>query len=110
MAQVLDFNKVKKSYLTIILPDEEQTKLSLMTPTKKLLNELSEMLPEETGEMPSEEDLESLFELTARLMSRNKTGKQITAEQLSDCLDFEDLVAFFNAYTEFVSNIANSKN
>lgn len=110
MAQVLDFNKVKKNYLTIILNNEEQTKLLVMTPTKKLLTELSEMLPKDTDEMPSDEDLVALYSLTARIMSRNKTGKHVTAAELMDCLDFEDLVVFFTAYSEFISNTANSKN
>lgn len=110
MNQVLDFNKVKKNYLTIVLPDEGQTKLFLMSPTKRLLTELTEMLPEDTGEMPSEEDLEALYGLTARIMSRNKTGKEVTAAELMDCLDFEDLIAFFEAYSTFISNTANQKN
>lgn len=110
MAQTLDFNKVKKSYFTITLPDEKQTKLMLLTPTKTLLTSLMEMLPEDNGEMPSEEDLNALYELTARLMSRNKAGKRIEAETLSEILDFEDLSIFFTAYTEFIQGRVNEKN
>lgn len=110
MAQVLDFNKVKKNYLTITLNDEKQTKLMIMTPTKKLLTDLMEMLPDSNGELPSEEDLSSLYELSARLMSRNKTAKRITAEELEELLDFEDLITFFNAYTDFITATANEKN
>lgn len=110
MAQTLDFNKVKKSYLTITLNDEKQTKLLVMTPTKRLLTELSEMLPDTSGDMPSEEDLNSLYELTARLMSRNKAGKQVNAADLAEILDFEDLITFFTAYTDFIQSAANVKN
>ena len=106
----LDFNKVKKNYFNVILNDEKQTKLAIMTPTKRLLTELMEMLPETTGGIPSEEELTSLYELTARLMSRNKTGKQVTAADLEEILDFEDLVTFFEAYTEFLTAAANEKN
>lgn len=110
MAQVLDFNKVKKSYLTITLNDEAKTKLLVMTPTKKLLTELSTMLPDDMDEVPDEEDLNSLYALTARLMSRNKAGIHVTGDQLAEILDFEDLIIFFNAYTEFVSAAASEKN
>ena len=110
MAQTLDFNKFKKNYLTIILPDEDKTKLQVMTPTKRLLTELMTILPDTSGGMPSEEDLNGLYEFCARLMSRNKTGKVITGDQLAECLDFEDLIAFFKIYTDFVTEVSGSKN
>ena len=110
MAQVLDFNKIKKQYLTVTLNDADQTKLMIMTPTKQLLTELASMLPDSAGEMPSEEDLASLYALTARLMSRNKAGKKVTAQELADILDFEDLMIFFDAYGDFITGIANQKN
>ena len=110
MANVLDFNKTKKKYFNVVLNDDEQTKLAIMTPTKRLLTELMEMLPETTGEIPTEEELTSLYELTARLMSRNKTGRPVTADELAEILDFEDLVTFFEAYTDFLTQAANEKN
>lgn len=105
----LDFNKVKKNYFTLVLNDENQTKLLLMTPTKKLLTELSEMVPDDVDNA-SEEDLTELYNLSARLMSRNKQGIKITGEQLEDILDFEDLIIFMNAYTDFIVSLSNEKN
>lgn len=110
MANTLDFNKVKKNYLTITLNNEEQTKLLVMTPTKRLLSELSNNLPDMSGGMPSEEDLRALYEFSAQLMSRNKTGRRVTAEELEQILDFEDLIIFFNAYTDFILTTVNEKN
>lgn len=110
MAQTLDFNKFKKNYLTIVLPDENKTRLQVMTPTKRLLSELATKLPDTSGGMPTEEDLNALYEFCAQLMSRNKAAVRITGEQLAECLDFEDLIAFFEIYIEFVNEIASSKN
>lgn len=110
MAKTLDFNKNRKRYLTIILPDEEQTKLLVMTPTKRLLTELMTLLPDVSGGMPSEEDLNGLYDFCAQLMSRNKAGKKITGEQLAECLDFEDVIAFFETFTDFINEVAGSKN
>lgn len=110
MAQTLDFNKFKKNYLTIILPDEDKTKLQVMTPTKRLLTELMTILPDKSDGMPSEEDLNGLYNVCAQLMSRNKAGRVITGEQLAECLDFEDLIAFFETYTDFVTEVSGSKN
>ena len=109
MAQVLDFNKRKKHYLTIVLPDENQTKLLLMTPTKKLITALMTMLPE-SAEIPSEEDLAVLYELCAQLISRNKSGRKVTAEELEELLEFEGMIVFFKAYTDFVTELSNEKN
>lgn len=109
MAQTLDFNKVKKNYFTVTLNDENRTRLMLMTPTKGLLEELGTMLPQ-GDDVPTEEDLIALYDLTARLMSRNKTGIRVTGEQLAEILDFEDLILFFTTYTDFIKQLANAKN
>lgn len=110
MANTLDFNKVKKNYLTITLNDEEKTKLLVMTPTKRLLAELTDHLPDTSGGMPSEEDLKALYDFSAQLMSRNKAGRKVTGEELEAVLDFEDLIIFFNAYMDFVLSTVNGKN
>lgn len=110
MTKTLDFNKTKKNYLTIILPDEEKTRLQVLTPTKRLLAELTNILPDVTDDMPNEEDLNGLYEFCARLMSRNKAGVKITGEQLAECLDFEDVIAFFETFTDFINEVAGSKN
>ena len=108
---LLDFNKTRKKYLTIVLPDKAKTRIQVLTPSKAQLTELSTLLPDASGNvLPSEEDLAALYEFSAGLMSRNKTGAVITKEQLMDCLDFEDLMQFFETYTNFVVEIASSKN
>lgn len=110
MAQTLDFNKIRKNYLTIVLPDEAKTRIQIFTPTKRLLTELTDKIPEPSNGMPSEEDLAGLYDFCAQLMSRNKAGQVITGEQLVECLDFEDLITFFEVYTDFVTTFAKSKN
>lgn len=110
MAQVLDFNKVKKNYFTIVLNDDKKTRLQVKTPTKGLLMELTTSLPDTSGAMPSEEDLAALYDFAARLMSRNKTDTIVTGEQLAEILDFEDLIVFFTAFTDFITELTNSKN
>lgn len=109
MAKSLDFNKIKKNYLNITLNDENQTKLSVFTPTKILMSELMSNLPDDMSNT-SEEDLAELYDLSARLMSRNKQGITVTGEQLEEILDVEDLVIFFNAYTDFITELMNEKN
>jgi hypothetical protein len=109
MSNVLDFNKVKKNFLRVILPDEQRTEIKVLTPTKSLLTELTTMLPE-GGETPTEDDINALYAFCARLMSRNREGLAVTGEQLADCLDFEDLMTFLDTYTTFVTGLTDSKN
>ena len=109
MAKTLDFNKVKKKYFNITLNDDDQTKLQLMTPLKKQVQELNHFLPDNTAN-PTDEDLATLYELAAGLMSRNKQGFKIEASLLEDILDYEDLCIFFDAYTDFLVEVSTAKN
>lgn len=109
MAKTLDFNKTKKQYFTIILNDDDQTRLQIITPLKKQVAELMEILPDDT-QNPTDEDMSALYDLAARLMSRNKQKYEIEASLLEDILDFEDLCIFFDAFTDFIVEVSNAKN
>ena len=114
MARTLDFNKVKKQYLTVTLADEKETTLIIGTPTKSIMNDvlaLQEALDGyEGGESLSGDAMDDLYRACARCMSRNKQGIHISAEFLEDLFDFEDIVIFFNAYVDFIGDIASEKN
>lgn len=109
--QTLDFNKVKKEYFVVTLSDENKTKLQIMTPTKRMLSEVMEEFSTFTGgDTPTAEDLSTMYDLCARLMSRNRMGVQITGDQLAEILDFEDIFTFIEAYTTFITEKATAKN
>lgn len=113
MANVLNFNNVKKRYLTVTLPDEQKTTLMVGTPTKAITDELILL---KSGIETLEEDetnteaLDDLYTACARIMSRNKGGVKITTEYLSELFDFEDILLFFNTYMNFLSELTSSKN
>lgn len=109
MAKSLDFTKLKKQYFTVTLPNEDRTVLMIGVPTKKTLEEFIEVKDSLTT---SKDDnaLETVYGVVAKLMSHNKGGVKVTREMLEETLDFEDLIIFINAYTEFIQNITNSKN
>ena len=46
MAKTLDFNKIKRPTLQLVMPDEERTVINVSTPTEGLIEELDETLPE----------------------------------------------------------------
>ena len=114
MSNTLNFNTVKKQYLTVTLADEKKTILMIGTPTKKVmsnllaLNESLEDIQEDTEY--SDEIMDNLYTSCAKIMSANKAGIEITKDYLEDIFDFEDILIFFNAYMNFIDGISKSKN
>lgn len=107
----LDFRKQKKKYLKITLNDEQETKLSLLQPTKQLFDKMVTMSQEieEREEMDSDA-LDEVYGVCAELMCRNKEGIVVSKNNLEDTLDFEDIVIFLQAYGSFVAGAIHGKN
>lgn len=110
MAKPLDFNKIKKRYFTVTLPDEKNTTLMISTPTKAIMDEFIGMKDSLSAEAMGDNAIDELYGLCAKIMSRNKGGIKVTKEALVSLLDFEDIILFIKAYTDFISELTNSKN
>lgn len=82
------------------------------TPTKAIMDDmlLLQSSLESMGDDDTATATEDLYKACARIMSRNKMGIKISPEHLANIFDFEDVLIFFNAYMEFVSEIVNAKN
>ena len=98
--------------MPITLPDENNTKLMLITPTKAIMERYIYMDKFITTSIHEVRPgvLDDLYKVFADIMNRNKGGRKITSDYISEILDFEDLVIFFNSYLEYVGGIADSKN
>lgn len=110
MAKTLDFNNLKKRYLTVRLADEKQSVLMIGTPTKAIFDELLSMKDSLNSGNMNEDAIDDLYEICAKIMSRNKTGRVITTEAVRDLFDFEDIIVFIRAYTEFINEVSSAKN
>lgn len=115
MAKTLNFNTIKKRYLTVTFADETKTTVMIGTPTKAIMDELTSLQMnlqgQENNDIENNEDnLNELFETCSRLMSRNKGGIKITKQFLEEQFDIEDILTFFNAYMEFISELTDTKN
>ena len=111
MAKTLDFTSRKKEYLTVKLADEKKTVLMIGTPTKEILEEFLEIndkVSEDGG--ADRETLNDLYRICARVMSFNKGGIKITDKYLAGFFDLEDIMVFFNAYSEFMESVTGAKN
>lgn len=113
MAKALNFNNVKKQFLTVTLADEKNTTLMIGTPTKSIMDDLmilQESMNSVSDNETNNEATDDLYSACARVMSRNKAGVKITKEYLAEVFDFEDIVIFFNAYMDFIDEVIASKN
>ena len=113
MPKPLNFNNVKKNYLPVTLNDEKNTTLFVGTPTKAIMNDLVVLqsgLETISDDDTNVEAIDDLYSACARVMSRNKAGVKITPEYLSEVFDFEDIIIFFKAYMNFISEVTASKN
>ena len=111
MAKSFDFNKVKPKTMSVTLSDEKKTTLLVMTPDKRLKDELSSLYENIEDTDDEDEINEALYELTAKVMSRNKQGIEITPEKLTKLYpDISYIMAFLDAYIEFIDEAVNSKN
>ena len=110
MSKTLNFNNLKKRYLTVTLPDEKQSVLMIGTPTKAIFDELLNMKDALEGESVTDDAINDLYAICAKIMSRNKTGRVITMETVQDLFDFEDIIIFVRAYTEFINEVSSAKN
>lgn len=110
MAKVLNFNNIKKQYMTVTLSDENNTTLMIGTPTKAILDEFINMQDSIAEHSVQADVMEELYEICARIMSRNKGGIEIAKEHIEETFDFEDIMIFIKAYTEFIKEVTNRKN
>ena len=113
MAKTLNFNNVKKKYLTVTLNDEKNTTIMIGTPTKAILSELISLkssLEAIEDDSTDSDAIDELYTACAKVMSRNKGGVRISKEDLEEIFDLEDIMIFFNAYMEFIGEVSNQKN
>lgn len=112
MSNTLDFNDIKKKYLTVTLADEQNTTIMISTPTKAVMDNLMSLQSslKTMSDDANTDSIDELYEACAKIMSRNKAGKKIEKEYLETIFDFEDIIVFFNAYMEFISILASEKN
>ena len=112
--ETLHFNQYRPPILPIEMLDDEHTIIQVVPPTVALQEELRARSADLHALLSGGDDEKrtALFDLAARLMSCNRNMRAITPEQLKTTFRLveEDLVVFFEAYTNFVRRIENAKN
>ena len=104
--KALNFNNREKVFWDITLPDENRTRLFLRAPGKNLLAEFRNIksVDEENA------DTDEVYLLFAKILSHNRTNARIEVCQIADCMDIDDIYAFFEDYEDFINEACNQKN
>ena len=114
MAKTLDFNKLNRPTLQLVMMDDAQTSIKVGTPSEVLIEEMQAALPELQSIMSAGDKaaVECCYDLAARLINHNYSGVTMTGEELRSKyrLGIDGLVIFFNAYLDFIHEITNAKN
>ena len=110
MAKTLDFKALKKQYMTVKLADENNTVLMISTPTKAVLDGFLSMKDSLEDESLGDEAINELYEIVAKIMSHNKGRVKVSKEMIEEIMDYEDIIVFIRAYTDFIAEVTGSKN
>jgi hypothetical protein len=119
MAKTLDFNKLSRPILPMVMCDETKTIIKVTTPREVLVEELQATLPELQHVMDGkdQEAVDLCYDLAARLISCNIADLEVTVEDLRTKYWPRDriinqlyLVEFYSAYVDFIREINNAKN
>ena len=112
--ETLHFNQYRPPILPIEMLDDAHTTIQVVPPTVDLQEELRAKAADLNALLTGNDDEKrgALFDLAARLMSCNRNMRTITPEQLRTTFHLveEDLVVFFEAYTNFIKGLENAKN
>ena len=107
-----DFNKVKRSFMTVTLKDNR--KLIVKMPMKKTFEKLSALQEMDTDSMTAEDAMDTLGGLCAEILSHNMTGEQVTTKEIKILAEGvetrEEMEALIDAYMEFAGGVKNNPN
>lgn len=112
--RTLDLNKAKLPTLTVMLQDEEQTKVTVKIPSEGLIAEMQSLTPDlmDSIKRGDQEGIEAVYDMAADLLSCNRDYKKFTGKELREKynMDLESAVLFFSEYMDFITDITNEKN
>ncbi len=109
--RLLDLSAKERPTVGIILPDG--MRLDVFTPTKSLRETftfLGDALTKVANKTATDEDLDTMYDITARILSRNKQSITLSKSDLEERTDIEDITAILAAYIEFLTETVGSKN
>lgn len=108
-----DFNKIKKSYLTVTLLDTEKEKketILVKMPMKKTFEKMVQIQKQDTEDMPADEVMNLVSGIVASILSNNMQKKKISAQIISDNYTLEEQMMLIDKFMEFTDTLSNDPN
>lgn len=105
---MLDYTTREKKVLPVKLYDGRTVLLT--APRKSLYTKLSTIQKELQKKDDFEELYDEIIQLTADVLSSNKTGAQFTAAEVEDMMDIEDMALLIFEYSKYAGSIIGSPN
>lgn len=103
-----DFNKVNRSFMTTTLKDGRR--LIVKMPMKKTFEKMTALQEMDVDSMTIDDAMDTLGGLCAEILSHNMAGERVTAEEITDNYDTEEMSALIDKYMEFVGGVKSNPN
>lgn len=112
MAKALNFTTLKKKYLpvTMDVPGKGELTLLVTTPKKAVLDAFVAMKDDVNEDDMDADVLDDLYDICTKILNENKGGIELTKADVEATFDYEDIAIFIKAYTDFIHEVASSKN
>lgn len=125
----VNFQKVKRNYMTLTFDDEREEDgqikecekiIHVGMPKKRVFTALMDMQDiinrkKEAGTEKEKNDvdreiIDELYDLTAEILSNNMKGERFTADWVDEYLTIEEIKEFLTQYTKFANGEATNPN
>lgn len=105
-----NFNKINRTFFNVTLKDGR--KLQVKMPKKSTFGKVSALQAMQDDENATAEDVMDTFAgILAECLSNNLSGERVTAEEIAEDYDIEEMKGFISEYYEkFVGSIQQNPN
>lgn len=124
MSKILDLNNFEIPTMELVFPGADRTSLHVTVPSEALINEMKNWAKTDLDKLSSgdSQGVEMSYDLTARLLSCNLEGIELTATTLRERIAETDvckkhhvdplwvLMQIVKTYMEFIHELENEKN
>jgi hypothetical protein len=103
-----DFNKIPRSFLTVVLKDK--SKLLVKMPKKSTFEKMTALPKIDDTSMDPDAAFDTLATICAEILSNNMQQKQVSPEYMAAEYDIEEMQAFTERFMQFCDGLKSDPN